>query len=208
MSFSTYFSEQARKPSGLFGRIVMPIVFDRGNAFLNGFVVALMAIQPDDRVLEIGCGTGKLIKIMAKKIDKGVIEGIDFSPTMVKIAQRRNKKSIAKGIVKIVEDNFDDVSYAKENFTKACSVNTLYFWSNPEGTVKKVFEVLEPGAQFVVAFEDISQLEQRKLSGDVFQLYTVSAVKKLLTNVGFLKGVRIETRKKRKLSFHCAVAIK
>jgi len=36
MSFSTYFSEQARKPSGLFGRVVMPIVFDRGNAFLIG----------------------------------------------------------------------------------------------------------------------------------------------------------------------------
>jgi len=186
----------------------MPIVFDRGNAFLNGFVNVLMAIQPDDRVLEIGCGTGKLIKIMAKKIDKGMIEGIDFSPTMVKIAQRRNKKSMAKGIVKIVEDNFEDITYAKENFTKACSVNILYFWNNPESTVKKVFEVLKPGAQFVVAFEDINQLKQRKLSDDVFQLYTVSAVKKLLTNAGFLNGVRIETRKKRKLSFHCAVAIK
>jgi 2-polyprenyl-3-methyl-5-hydroxy-6-metoxy-1,4-benzoquinol methylase len=101
MSFSTFFSEQARQPSGLFGRIVMPVVFDRGNAFLNGFVNSLMTVQPNDRVLEIGCGTGKLINIMAKKIDKGIISGIDFSSTMVKIAKRRNKKSIASGMEKI-----------------------------------------------------------------------------------------------------------
>lgn len=87
MSFSTYFSEQASKPLGLFARIVMPIVFDRGNAFLNGFVNALMAVQPSDRVLEFGCGTGKLIHILAKKIDKGIIEGIDFSSTMVDFKQ-------------------------------------------------------------------------------------------------------------------------
>ena len=45
-------------------------------------------------VLEIGCGTGKLINIMAKKIDKGIISGIDFSSTMVTIAKRRNKQVI------------------------------------------------------------------------------------------------------------------
>lgn len=122
--------------------------------------------------------------------------------------KEETKRSITKGIVKIFEDNFEDISYEKATFTKACSVNTLYIWNNPVGVVKKVFEILEPGAQFVVAFEDINQLEKRKLSDDVFQLYTVYAVKKLLTSAGFLNGVRIETRKKRKLSFHCAVSIK
>jgi ubiquinone/menaquinone biosynthesis C-methylase UbiE len=208
MSFSTYFSKQARKPSGLFGRIVMPVVFDRGNAFLNGFVNALIAVQPNDRVLEIGCGTGKLINIMAKKIDKGIISGIDFSSTMVTIAKRRNIKNIASGTVSIIQANFDDISYTKGSFSKVCSVNTLYFWKNPENTVKKVFDLLDSGGQFFVAFEDIKQLEKRKLSGDVFQLYTDSDVKSLLTTAGFSNGVFIESRKKGNLLFHCAVATK
>ena len=208
MSFSIFFSEQARQPSGLFGRIVMPVVFDRGNAFLNGFVNSLMTVQPNDRVLEIGCGTGKLINIMAKKVDKGIISGIDFSSTMVTIAKRRNKKSIAGGIVNIIQANFDDISYSKKSYTKACSVNTLYFWENPEYTVKKVFDLLESGGRFIVAFEDIKQLEQRKLSDKVFQLYADSDVKRLLSNAGFSNGVFIETRKKRNLLFHCAVAMK
>jgi ubiquinone/menaquinone biosynthesis C-methylase UbiE len=65
----------------------MPIVFDQGNAFLNRLVHTLMEVHPDDRVLEIGCGTGKLAKMMAKTIENGIIEGIDFSSPMVKIAR-------------------------------------------------------------------------------------------------------------------------
>ena len=89
--FSTFFSKQARKPEGLFGRIVMRVVFDRGNAFLNDFVDDLMSVQGDDRILEIGSGTGKLIHRMAKKIDTGRIEGIDFSGAMVSVARQRNR---------------------------------------------------------------------------------------------------------------------
>ena len=127
MNFSTFFSEQARKPAGLFGRIVMSIIFDQGNAFLNGFVNELMSVQIDDRIIEIGFGTGKLIYKMAQQIDTGLIEGVDFSKTMALIAQKRNKKNIAYGKVKIIEGNFDEIPYEKVRFTKACSVNTLYF---------------------------------------------------------------------------------
>lgn len=207
MSMSAFFSEQARKPSGWFGRIFMPIVFDRGNSFLNGFVYELMAVQPDDRVLEIGCGTGKLIKLMAKFIETGCIEGIDFSPVMVNIAQSRNKRHIARGTVNIVEGNFDEHTTQKTLFTKAFSVNTLYFWKIPEHTVKKVINLLEPGGKFVVAFEDIDQLQKRKLDMDLFQFYKKNDVRRLLASCGFSE-VCIHSRKKRKLFFHCAVATK
>ena len=207
MSFSSYFSEQARKPSGLFGHIVMQIVFDRGNAFLNGFVNEIMAVQPNDRVLEIGCGTGKLVKMMAKRIDNGLIEGIDFSSTMVEIAQRRNRKNIARGTVTIVEDDFDETTSLNTIFTKACSVNTVYFWKNPQHTVQKVINVLQPAGQLLLAFEDIDQLRKRKLNADVFKLYSKNDVARLLTNIGF-SDVCIESREKRKLLFHCAVATK
>ncbi|MBW1891065.1 MAG: methyltransferase domain-containing protein [Deltaproteobacteria bacterium] len=131
MNFSKYFSEQARRPSGFFGRIIMPIIFDRGNAFLNSFVYDVIGIKPDDRILEIGCGTGSLIKEMAEKLENGFIEGIDFSSQMVMIAKRKNRKHIARRAVNITVDHFDDHSFKKNIFTKACSVNTIYFWEKP-----------------------------------------------------------------------------
>ncbi len=92
MSFSSFFSKQARKPSGLFGRLVMSNIFDIGNSYLNQLVNELLSVQKDEYILDIGCGTGKLIYTMASQISDGYFEGIDFSETMVSIARRRKKK--------------------------------------------------------------------------------------------------------------------
>ena len=86
MSFSSFFAEQARRPRGWFGRMIMPLVFDRGNAFLNRLVREHMSVRPDDRIIEIGFGTGNLLKQTARSIDTGFIEGIDLSNAMVSIA--------------------------------------------------------------------------------------------------------------------------
>lgn len=93
----------------------MSLIFDRGNAFLNDFVNELMAAQADDRIIEIGFGTGKLIYKMAQQIDQGCIEGVDFSKEMVSIALKRNKRYIANGKVKIKKGNFDEMLYEIEN---------------------------------------------------------------------------------------------
>jgi ubiquinone/menaquinone biosynthesis C-methylase UbiE len=208
MNFSSFFSEQARRPDGLFGRMVMSIVFDRGNAFLNDFVNELMSVQIDDRIIEIGHGTGKLIYRMAQHIDKGSIEGVDYSKVMVSIARKRNKKNITDGKVKILEGNFDEMPFEKESFSKACSINTLYFWPEPEHTTGKIAEILKSGGKLILAFEDIEQLKQRKLDQEVFHLYSTDEVKDLLINAGFSKNVSIASRKNGKSIFHCVVAIK
>ena len=208
MNFSTFFTEQARKPAGLFGRFVMSLIFEQGNAFLNGFVNELMSVQIDDRIIEIGFGTGKLINIMAPKIETGLIEGIDFSNTMVSIAQKRNKKNIANGKVKIIEGNFDEIPYKKDQFTKACSINTLYFWPKPEHTAKKIVDMLKPEGKLILGFEDVEQLKRRRLNKNVFHLYTKDEVQNLLINAGFSNTVSILSREKGKSVFHCAVAIK
>ena len=207
MYFSTFFSKQARKPSGLFGRFVMSFMFDKGNAFLNGLTHEMMTTQMDDRVLDIGCGTGKLVFDVASQISDGYIEGVDFSSTMVSIARRKNKQHIKHGKVKISEGNFNKLTYTENSFDKVCSVNTIYFWEDPKYTTQKISRILESGGIFVVAFEDIKQLEQRKLNKDIFHFYTTDYVRSLLATAGF-STVDIESREKGKSIFHCVVAMK
>lgn len=208
MSFSTFFSKQARRPEGLFGRIVMRIVFDQGNALLNNLVCDLMSVETDDRVIEIGSGTGKLIYKMALKIDNGLIEGVDFSSAMVSIARKRNKNNIANGRVKILDGNFDEMPFEKESFTKACSINTIYFWPEPKHTAKKIVKILKPEGKLILAFEDIGQLKQRKLNQDVFHIYSKEEVQDLLINAGFSNDISIVSKVKSSLIFHCVVAKK
>jgi ubiquinone/menaquinone biosynthesis C-methylase UbiE len=175
---------------------------------LNGFVSELISIRSNDHVLDIGCGTGNLISDMARQINDGYIEGVEFSSSMVLIAQRRNKKNIKIGKVKILEADFNELSYENNYFNKVCSVNTIYFWPEPAKTVRKVANILKPGGLFILAFEDIKQLEKRNLNKDVFRLFSTADLKNLLANSGFFSGINIESRTKGKSIFHCVVAKK
>jgi phospholipid N-methyltransferase len=65
MRLATFFSRQARKPTGWFGRWVMSSIFDFGNAHLNQFVYDTLAPKTGDHILEIGSGTGKLFDKIA-----------------------------------------------------------------------------------------------------------------------------------------------
>ena len=208
MSFSKYFAQQARKPSGLFGRLVMSVIFDKGNAFLNQCTKEFIAVKKNDRVLEIGFGTGQLIFNMAGHINGGLIEGIEFSDEMISIAKKRNKKYIKEGKVKIHKGDFDDYAFKKNTYDKICTINTIYFWNEPKKTAEKIAKLLKLGGKFITAFEDIRQLQERKLDEDIFQLYSAFDVKDLLFNAGFLTDVSIESRKNGKSKYHCVVAIK
>lgn len=75
----------------------MSRLFEKRNAELNSLLYSTLSIEPNDHVLEIGFGTGLLIKRIAEKIDNGLVEGVDFSKSMVAVAQKKNRKHINNG---------------------------------------------------------------------------------------------------------------
>ena len=208
MNFKTFFSEQARKPSGFFGRWVMSKIFDRGNAAINDFMKEQLLLQENDHVLEIGFGTGKLIFEMAKRVNKGLIEGIDLSETMVAIAEQRNKNYLAQGRVIIRQGDFEETAYNDNRFDKICSANTIYFWPQPDNCIKKILRILNPGGKLILAFEDIKQLESRPLSTYVFQFYHQDEITKLLSRNGFSGSIDMISKEIKSKRYHCAVAVK
>jgi ubiquinone/menaquinone biosynthesis C-methylase UbiE len=207
MSFRSFFSEQARKPTGLFGRLIMSRIFDQGNAMLNEFMRELLTLQEDDHVLEIGFGTGKLISEMARQASRGLVEGIDLSSTMVDMAKRRNREYIAKGRVKIVLGDFDQVEYRDNDFDKICSANTIYFWPDAEYSVRKIGRILRHGGKLVLGFEDKAQIEKMPINPGVFSIYDKNDVEQLLTGVGF-SDVEIKSKEMNSTIVHCAIAVK
>ena len=65
MGVPEFFADQLRKPSGSFGRLVMSRFFDRSSRAINQLTMASLAVQPADRVLEVGFGAGDLIAHLA-----------------------------------------------------------------------------------------------------------------------------------------------
>ena len=208
MNFSTYFSKQARKPTGIFGRFYMSRVFEKGNAELNDLMYKTLSIGRNDHTLEIGFGTGTLIKKIADHFDNGLIEGVDFSKSMVAIAQKKNKKHINNGKVKINLGDFDEVLFDDNCFDKIFSVNTIYFWKNPKTSISKIYRILKPGGKLVVGFNDKNEMKKMPLNKDVFQYYSTQDVTELLSINGSLKNIDIITKKGKQKTCYCAVGTK
>ena len=154
---SKVFSLQARKPTGLIGRYLMTKIFNKGNAALNSFVMDMLELESSDRILEIGFGPGKLINQMAAITTAGIVEGIDFSDVMLNQASRVNKHHISHGKVRLQRGECKSLPFEKGSFNKLCSINTLYFWKDPDKYFIEMFRVLRPGGMIAIGFRVINK---------------------------------------------------
>lgn len=200
-------SSQLRKPSGLVGRFIMSKIFTTGNADLNTFVKECLELKSRDHILEIGFGPGALIHDMAKTINDGKIEGIDFSETMLKKASSVNKAHIASGKVALHKGDCSSLPFENNYFDKLCAVNTLYFWENPAENLKEILRAVKPAGKVVIGFRDAEQMANFDLSKDIFSTYSKEQVVSLLSEAGF-SNVVIKEKEGIPVTSYCAIATK
>ncbi len=204
---SRVLSSQARKPTGIIGRYVMTRIFNNVNAEINSFVKETLDLKRNDRVLEIGFGSGRLINEMAEITTEGVIGGIDYSVAMHKQASKVNKNHILNSSVMLQKGECSSLPYDNESFDKLCSTNTIYFWKEPDKHFSELFRVIRPGGKIVIGFRDDKQMSSLNISDDVFSIYSLDEVVSLLSNAGFSNS-HIAEKAGRPFTSYCAVATK
>ncbi|MFR3328611.1 MAG: class I SAM-dependent methyltransferase [Odoribacter splanchnicus] len=78
-------------------------------------------------MLDIGCGGGQNVANFIKRTH-GLVCGMDYSPTCVDIASRKNKAAISQGRASIVEANVSNIpfdgTYTKSNRRKLFRYNS------------------------------------------------------------------------------------
>lgn len=211
-SIKTYLANQARKPSGWFGRIVAPRVFNKSNGEMEDFGLELMDPQKDEHILEIGFGNGRLISEIIPKLENGKVCGIDISDEMVELASERNSNWINNGKLDLHEASVADIPYPDNYFDKIFTCNTIYFWPHPKENIREIKRVLKPEGQFLCAFRDKSLMKSKSSAvtenRDIFQnLYEPGGVKQLFNDAGF-QQVELKTGSNGKEDFYVAIGRK
>ena len=101
------------------------------------------------RILELGCGPGKLWYKNKDKIDKSLnITLSDFSKSMLKIAKDRLKDIEHNFIYK--EINAEDIPYEDESFDVVIAQHMIYFVPDIEKAIREIKRVLVQGGTFYV----------------------------------------------------------
>jgi ubiquinone/menaquinone biosynthesis C-methylase UbiE len=203
MNYYTFFSKQARKPEGLFGRFYMKRIFEKGNHELNTHVFKNLSLKNNDRILEIGFGPGTLLKDIGDCLDTGFIEGVDFSKAMVGLAKKKNRKHIKSGKVKLIQGDFNSTVFQPNSFDKIFTVNTLYFWSDPAQTTEKIYRALKLNGKVIIGYHAKEEMENSPLNQDIFKYYSKEDVEKLLSAHNFKEIQTLSTTKSGKPCYCC-----
>jgi cyclopropane fatty-acyl-phospholipid synthase-like methyltransferase len=115
--------------------------------------VELLAVEPSDRVLEIGCGSGVAASLVCERLDEGWMLAIDRSELQVERAQRRNEEHVFSGRLAVETAALADLD-ADDAFDKAFAINVNLFWLGPAGQeLERIRRALAPDGKLFLVYE-------------------------------------------------------
>lgn len=130
-------------------------------------------VTTEDRVLDVGCGTGIVARECARRVgEEGDVAGIDISEDMLAVA-RRAAPELDWHLGDAGELPFGDGS-----FDRVVSQFALMFFPDPELAITQMWRVLRPGGSLAVAvlgdippaYQRLAELAARRLETDAGEI--------------------------------------
>jgi ubiquinone/menaquinone biosynthesis C-methylase UbiE len=204
-------ARQISKPSGWLGRM-----WGRGMAVghrrQTEWALAFLDVQPTDRVLDIGCGTGMATMLAAGMATEGLVAAVDHSPEMVLEARRRNGEAVRAGRVRVQQGNVSALPFGDGTFDKIIGIETFYFWPDSLTALRELQRVASPGGLLVLEMENSREAQDpeavaRRAGRMGFPVFSGAEMVHMLTAVGF-SPAWFETQTERGQAWLCALAAK
>jgi len=179
-------------------------LWNQRNVALNDAAFECLALKPNDRVLEVGFGGGYLLGRMAAVVSAGFLAGVDASPAMVALCEKRHRRLVREGKLELRCAGAEALPYPSGYFTKACSVNSIFYWQNAAQAIAELWRVVADGGMLVLCFTCKHSLEDKAFTKYGMTLYKVDAVQQMMKAAGFQQVRMINARDKHR-EFVCAV---
>jgi len=147
------------------------------------FAVMYLPYLSGGRLLEVGCGSGKMLKGMA---DLGwQAEGIDSDPVAVENSRRKG--------LKVGTESLDDLHYPENCFDAITMSHVIEHVHDPVGLLKECRRILKPGGRLSLVTPNINSAGHRMYGRSWFHLdpprhlhiFTVGSLDALFQKAGF-----------------------
>lgn len=145
-----------------------------------------VSVQQNSIALDIGCGGGRAIRLLADKIPQGKVYGVDHSAEMVELSKKTNQSLVKNNRVEIRHGSVSDIPFQDNQFDLVTAFETIQFWPNLENDLKEVHRVLKPAGLFLVV-NRFPDLQGRDAAwADRLQIHSAEQYRKLLNTVGLI----------------------
>ena len=132
-------------------------LFSRGNQ-RHAVVVEALGLAPGDRLLDLGCGLGKVLQLALAK--GASVWGIDPSPSMVTKARLRVPDA------RIELGSAEDIPFPDDSFTHVLALATFHHWADRDLGLAETLRVLLPGGRLFIVEKQLAAGRGHGLSPD------------------------------------------
>jgi ubiquinone/menaquinone biosynthesis C-methylase UbiE len=201
MGIQRFMAAQLRQPSGWFGTFVMSRMLNRVNRQIIDRTLTLLDARAEHSILEIGFGGGSALSRLAKAASSGVITGVitgvDVSPEMILHAERRFRREIQRGHLRVQLGDATHLPFASDSFDRVFTINTIYFWPDVLQGLGEIYRVLRQDGLAAIAVRSKEKMEKHAVTKYDFRLFSADDVAGLMRQTGF-REIRIDHRDKDK----------
>lgn len=109
--------------------------------------IPLMDLKSDDRVLDLGCGTGWAARRLAPLVPQGEVVGIDVADEMLHRAEEASQ-----GIqnLRYVWGSAENIPAKDNYFTKVLSVESFYYYADQGKALDELHRVIASGGKLFI----------------------------------------------------------
>ncbi len=130
-------------PAEIYQRHFVPAI---GTPFAT-VLVDLAGVRPGERVLDVGCGTGVVARLVAERVGPdGAVSGVDGDPGMLRVARTTDPS----GSIDWREANAEGLPFPDRSFDVVLCSLALMFFADTARAVREMARVVVPGGHVAI----------------------------------------------------------
>lgn len=176
-------AEQLSKPNGEAG-IHMGEMMNSTNFSMTSDCINQLNLKENTSVLEIGHGNCGHLGFILSQANHLKYTGLEISSLMSDEAKKINSQFLSKDVQFVLYDGIK-FPFQEECFDSIFTVNTIYFWKDPQDFLAEIYRVLKPTGKMLITMADKTFMEKLPFTKYIFTLYDTIEVKKFAENAGF-----------------------
>jgi ubiquinone/menaquinone biosynthesis C-methylase UbiE len=161
-------------------------VYDTINPFIwneamRTEAIELLDVDPDDRVLDVGCGTGFGTEGLLEVVDE--VHALDQSPHQLAKAYEKFGK---RGPVRFHLGDAERLPFRDDAFDVVWSSGSIEYWPNPVATLAELRRVCKPGGEVLVVGPNYPKSTVfQKLADAIMLFYDEDEADRMFAEAGF-----------------------
>lgn len=199
---------QYGKPEGEDGREVIRSM-NKHHRKLSEWALSHITDDEPSWILDIGCGGGMQMSLMAAIFPKANITGLDHSPESVAAASETNSDLIASGRCSVMEGSVEKLPFKDGQFDLVTAFETYFFWPDLKSSIAEACRTVAPGGTILIVSESYPNLFFRRINERNRRLYGVNVVENYQMKAMLeAAGMSVDTRTKKLRNWVCFIGRK